>query len=317
MYELLDDGSTMITRKNDQNEVQGTPIIIDPLYDMEQQPVLPVLHVKFGTHPDVEWLGSGLLMGLDDIVIDLFNVLSEVREAYRDAAFALLVYTGDSYEELVEKMKAGTRMVGLGAMENAKLDRLAADAGEVAAGLTLVDAGIKAWALAAKRKAADAMDGASGDARSGISLQAEFQLDLKPLLVAIAEALDNLETNALFLLAQMYGKTPEQAKVVTCTRNTEFRLEEEASRISRITKEFIQTLPLPGEAKRQITLKWIEASGLVDMEEPVESASDATAAAGQKKTTAGDLIKQQVAATSDQQQQTDERPPEPTGLGFN
>jgi hypothetical protein len=301
-YLLLEDGGVQVRRVDAEgNELLNTtlkPILFNG------KPILPVVQAKYGVHPDIEWLGAGLLMGLDDIIIDMFNVLSEVREAYRDAAFGLLVYTGDDYEEVKRLLTDGSRLVGLGAHELAKLDRLAVDAAEVDAGLRLIELGLKNWALAAKRKAAEA---AEAVARSGVSLQAEFQLDLKPLLVSIAESLSEVEEMSLYIFAQMYGYTPEAAAKIECDRDTNFKLEEEASRISRLVGEFLKTLDLPGEAIRQITLRWLESSDLVDLE------AKRPGAEGQvQQVDTRTLVEQQVAALADAKQSMHEQQ---TGFG--
>jgi len=269
LYKLLEDGTTEVGRYDMEGEEVDPPVNLGVLVTREGRPTLPLVFAGFGTHPELDFLGSGALMGLDDIVIDLFNLITEVREAYRDIAFGLFAYRGPDFEAMYNQMSDGSRMVDLGSAPESSLERVAADPGEVEAGLRLVDVAVSNWSLAAKRKAADAMAD-SPDARSGLSLQAEFQLDLKPLLVSITEELDAVESQCMYLAAQLMGQTPEDAMEIGVERDTEFRLEEEASRIARLVLEFMQTLPLPAEAKVQIVMRWLEHSGLMDLDAEVE-----------------------------------------------
>jgi hypothetical protein len=138
----------------------------------------------------------------------------------------------------------------------------------VDAGLRLFELGLKNWSLSAKRKVAEEM-GAT-EVKSGVSLKAEFQLDLRPLLTRISQQLDAIETQTLAIVAQMAGYTYEQAETMYVERSTEYQLEDEASRIARLVKEFTETLPLPPAAKAKLVMRWIEASNLLSLDEPVE-----------------------------------------------
>lgn len=265
VYRLTGDGVT-VQREDKDGNVVGEPIELGTLVDVQGNSTLPIVPVKIGDHPDVPALGTGLLFGLDDIVIDLFNVVSEVREGYRDAAFGLLVHTGPDPDSVAQKLADGSRLISLGDSKDAKLERLAAESSEVETGLRLIELGVKNWALSAKRQAAEAMQQQAAEARSGVSLQAEFALDLKPLLVTIAETLDLIEVNVLFLAAQLAGSKVERADTITVTRNTEFRLEDEASRIARIVTEFVDSaLPFPAEARTRLAVRWLEATDLLDL----------------------------------------------------
>jgi hypothetical protein len=235
------------------------------LVDPSGTPTLPLVPVKYGEHPDLPACGTGLLFGLDDIVIDLYNVTSETREGFRDACFGMLVHRGPDATTVRDTINDGSRLVTVGDSESASLERLAGDASEVQAGMQLIELGVKNWALSAKRQAAEAMQGASAEARSGVSLQAEFSLDLTPLLTTVAETLDGIETNVLFIAAQLAGSTVPAADSIKVVRNTDFQLEDEASRIARIVTEFAQSsLKLPPEAATQLTLQWL--SEVIDLD---------------------------------------------------
>jgi len=277
LYELDTAGSTNITRLDsdgvsvDRNGNPAPAVALGNLVSPNGEPMLPLIPVKYGTHPDLAFMGTGLLYGLDDIIIDLFNVTSEMREAYRDAAFGLLVHTGADGAEVDNQLRNGTRLVRLGDGDRAKLERLAADSNEVAAGITLIELGVKNWALGAKRQAAEAMSQSGGaDSSSGTALSAEFQLDLKPLLVSVCCELDSVETNALYIAAQMAGEAPAGADKLYVKRGTEFRLEDEASRIARIAKDYILSLPLTPEMKVQLAMAWLEGADVIDLTKKVE-----------------------------------------------
>ncbi|HEX5437173.1 MAG TPA: hypothetical protein VFW98_08435 [Gemmatimonadaceae bacterium] len=302
LYQLEEDGSTTVARydKDGQSvDVAGRPApftVLGTFKDCQGNTILPLVPVKHGTHPELKYLGTGLLYGLADIVIDLFNTVSEMREGYRDAAFGLLVHTGADGAEVQAQLQEGSRLVKLGDGDRAKLERLAAESAEVMAGLQLIDMAVKAWALSARRQAAEAMQSQTAQQGSGVALSAEFQLDLKPLLMSIVHELDAIETCALYIAAQMAGQTPEQADEISVSRGTEFRLEDEASRIARICKDYILSLPLTAEMKVQLAMSWLRAADVIDLTEPVEVATP-----GEKGTepttprmTVGERIEQQL-----------------------
>lgn len=280
LYKLLEDGTTEVARYNkDGASVNAKGVPMEPanlgkIVDPKGNPILPVRQVKYGTHPELPYLGTGLLYGLADIVIDLFNVLSEMREAFRDAAFSMFTHKGPNGEQVREQMQQGTRLAILGEDNNAELSRVSGDGGEVATGTTLIDLGVKAWALSAKRQAAETMGENAARNSSGVALSAEFQLDLRPLLVSISTAMDALETEVLFIVAQMAGKASDvkAADKLRCTRGTEFRLEDEASRIARIVKDFALSLPLSPTMKVELAMKWLEESKLLDLTKKVQVA---------------------------------------------
>src|SRR5205085_542131 len=158
---------------------------------------------------------------------------------------------------------------------DASLDRLAGGTEEVASGITLVELAVKAWALSAKRQAAEAMQQAGAQTTSGVSLQAEFSLDLKPLLVAVVQQLDAIEKRALWIAAQMAGNTGTNSDAITVTRNTDFNLEDEASRIARIVGDFTRSIKLSPEAQAQIAIKWLKAAKIFDLDAAQDDSSAA------------------------------------------
>lgn len=268
LFELLVDGRTQITRWDDEAKQVG-PAVYQRISNAEGVAILPLIPVKFGDHPEIEFIGSGLLMGLDDIVIDLFNLLTEIREAYRDAAFGFHKYKGDNVQGVKESLAAGSRLVDLGnGGSDVSMDREAADPGEVTAGLAILDLSLKCWSLSAKRRAIEMVDTQSPNPKSGISLKAEFQLDLRPLLVSISENLDMVETQAMYIMAQLEGQTPQEANQVLVRRETEFQLEQEASRIARIVKEFLEAIPeMPPTLLEKMMMRWAESIDFLEMDE--------------------------------------------------
>lgn len=300
LYELAGDGTSTATRIDDTGKVVGKPATFGKLLNRRGRPTLPVRRVRFGEHPDLSFLGAGLLLGLDDIVIDLFNLVSEAREGFRDACFGIIQHVGPDGEKVKQQLDDGTRFLSLGDTANAGLTRLASDPAEAATGIEMVAMAVRAWALAARRKAQEAQQAAAAE-RSGISLVAEFQLDVKPLLVSIAGTLDDTESDVMYLMAQLAGEEGVKPEAVGVTRSTEFRLEDEASRISRIVGEVVRSLDLPAAAIVEITMRWLEASGLV---------GDLDRQAGEGATgTVRDQLRQQLEelATAKQQQKVRER----------
>lgn len=306
VYELTAGGATRITRFDkhgrsvDRAGADAAPVELGTILSKKRRPILPLVPVKFGTHPALDVLGTGLLYGLDDIIIDLFNVLSEAREAYRDAAFGLMVHRGPDAGTVRDALAEGSRFVTIGDTSDASLERVAGDSAEVATGITLIELGVRNWSLSAKRQAAEAMGPSGGAATqgSGVQVMAEFSLDLKPLLVRVVEALDAVETNALFIAAQLAGQTPEAADVISVRRSTEFQLEPEAERITRLVTEFVAALPLAPEAKVRIAMRWLEAADIIDLTEKVKAgereAAEGEAGEPTAGQTVGDVIEEQT-----------------------
>lgn len=272
-------GETIARRWTMDGEPMHDEINLGRIEDRQGDPSLPVVLNTFGRHPDVSWLGSGLLVGLDDIVIDLFNAVNEMRTSYRDAAIDFLAYFGDEDDaaEILTELKEGSRYLYGGNDENASLERLASSTTEIEAALAQIEFGLKAWANSAKRRASDATDRAQ--ARSGVSLQAEFQLDIAPLLREIAGQLDNIESSVMHRLAQLDDENLSGADLdeIGVHRNREFRPEDEASRISRLVNDFREMLPMvPAEAKSQLVVRWLEANGVNDLDQEVQTADGET-----------------------------------------
>lgn len=269
IYELMEDGWTRIQRFNDKGMQIGVDIF-QKVMDTDGKPMLPFVEVKFGEHPDVSHLGAGLLMGLDDIVLDLFNLLTETREAFRDAVFTFLFYKGDDPDGILDQLEQGSRLVNGGDNPHADLTRVGAEGGEVQSGLSLIDMGLKSWALSAKRRATEAAESVSNP-RSGLSLKAEFQLDLVPLMVSITETLDAVETEAMFIWAQIEGLSVEEADKLVVSRETSFQMEQEASRIARIVSEFLEAVPgMPASLLQKMIMRWAESIDFLNLDEPVE-----------------------------------------------
>ena len=294
LYELVGEGpftATKITRWDDDAKQMGPPVF-QRFFDVDGVAMLPIVEVKLAEHPDIPFFGKGLLMGLDDIVIDLYNILTETREAFRDAAFGFLKHKGPDGAKVRDQLKDGSRFVDMGDDTEATLERESGGTSEVDAGMALIELGMASWAQSAKRKAQEAME--SAQAKSGVALKAEFQLDLKPLLTTITETLDGIERETLFVVAQMAGESPERADELNVERETEFQLEQEASRVARIVKEFVDSgMGLPAFAKERISMRWFESSGLFNFDEPVEGESGATE---------GERLEEQVKELSESEQ---------------
>lgn len=279
LYQLEDGGATTVRRVDKDGKTvtlegqEQEVITLGTFTDKQGQPRLPIVYAGFGAHPEISWLGSGLLLQLDDIVIDLFNALNEMRSGYRDMVLAFLVYFGEESQaqEIFSALKEGTRFLHAGDTD-ANLERIAADSTEVDAGVTQIEQGLKAWRQSARRKAERAME----REMSGVALQAEFQLSLAPLLREVAETLDDVESNVMHLAAQMAGEEGD-LQTVGVERNREFRPEDEASRIARIVDDFRAAWSLvPSQAKRDIVMSWLEATGEVDLGREVEMADGST-----------------------------------------
>lgn len=272
IFQLEDDGSTTITRYNDKGQQIGKAVS-QTIKDMDGHGILPLVEVRFGEHPDINFMGAGLLMGLDDIVIDLYNLLTETREAYRDAVFTFLSYRGSDPSGVEDQLKEGSRFVHIGEDATSVLAVVGGDGGEVTAGLNLIDMGLKNWASSAKRRAMEATGAGQREtmnARSGTSLKAEFQLDLIPLMISICETLDAVETEVMFVLGQIEGLSPEEANLLTVRRETDFQMEQEASRIARIVSEFLQAIPgMPASLLSKLIMRWASSLQFIDLDEMV------------------------------------------------
>lgn len=283
LYELQGDGSTQVSRWNEKGDpvaweverANGEPeevteINLGTFVDRQGDPTLPIVNAGFGEHPDVSFVGAGLLMGLDEIVTDLFNLVTEIREGFRDEVFSLLVHKGPEPEGVRDLLKKGSRFVPLGDEENVSLTRVGPDAKIVTSGESLVTLALKSWAESARRKAQKAQE----REMSGVALQAEFQLDLAPLLREIAGVLDDLETNVLLIAAQFVDRTVgvEALRQIDVTRDDEFRPEDEASRISRIVGEAKQAFGrIPSAtALSRAFMRWAESTGVFDLDQEVE-----------------------------------------------
>lgn len=273
----LQDGTVKARRWDLDGNPLHEEIDMGRLTDRQGDPTLPVVLNTFGRHPDIPWLGAGLLVGLDDITIDLFNATNEMRAGYRDLVIAFLAFRGSESQagEIRDALDSGTRFVHLGDEDNAELKRVAAEASEVDAGISQMEVALRAWQESAKRKAADAMT----REMSGKALQAEFQLDLAPLLREVTGRLDNVESSVMHRLAQLddEGVRSQQIESIGVERNREFRPEDEASRIARLVDEFRQGWGLvPAEPKARMVMRWLEATEAVDLDQDVETGTGET-----------------------------------------
>lgn len=275
LYEL-DGDTSIVTRHDEDGKVVGEAVEIGELYDKQGHATLPLIEARIGSHETINHVGRGLLYGLDDIVIDLFNVMSEAREGFRDSSFGMLTYRGPEGDAVRNVLAQGTRYADLGDDPDASLDRVAGDSGEVTAGMTLFEIGLEAWKLSAKRRATKTD---SVNAMSGVALQAQFALDITPTLRDVAERIDEIETNTMHVAGQMGDrrKSPDELEEVGVVREREFRPEDEAARIARIVDDFREEIDLvPAEARAEIAMRWIEASGLVDLDDEIELADGST-----------------------------------------
>ena len=268
LYQIQEDGSTEVSRWAPDGSPMGAAINLGQLVDKQGQVTLPFIPVGYGEREDLDYVGEGLIADLADIIIDLFNTWSETREGFRDATFALITHIGERGAAVQKLLEAGTRFVDLGDNDKAKLDRLAGDVEEVDKGLALMDFSMKAWDAAARTNAATAQ--AHAAVRSGVSLQAEFQLSLAPLLTEVAETLDQIESATMFMCGQFGGFEPGTLDNVGVKRGTEFRPEEETGRISRIIADFNKTgLPIPEEAQVEAIMAWAASIDIWDLDSEV------------------------------------------------
>lgn len=273
----LEDRRTLVQRWTMDGDRIGPEIDMGAIVDRQGDPALPVVLNVFGRHPDIRWVGEGLLTGLDDIVIDLFNVTNEMRAGYRDLVIALLTYAGDDAKQVFDSIEKGSRLIDLGEDPDARLERLAADSVEVDAGIAQLDQGIRAWARSAKRKASDFEE--TSQVRSGMSLEAEFQIDLVPLLREVVEQLDNVESSVMHRLAQLDDESVgvDGLQDIGVRRAREFDPEEEASRISRLVDEFRDGWTIvPAEVKAEVVSRWIESARIADLDQEITTADGNT-----------------------------------------
>ena len=276
LYQLdTETGKTTVSKHTPDGERIGEDAVIGPFVDKQGQFTLPFIDVAYGEREGLDYVGEGLIHDLADIILDLFNIWSETREGFRDAAFSIYAYRGERGPKIQELMESGSRYFDLGDNENAELTKVAGNVEEVDKGLAMMEKGVEAWETAARSNAATAQ--ARARAMSGIALQAEFQLDLAPLLTEIAGILDSIETDTMFLCGQLGEFTADQIENVGVFRATDFRPEEEAARITRMAKDFAQTgIPLPPEAQVQLFMQWAESVDTFDLDGEITTADGGT-----------------------------------------
>lgn len=238
------------------------------LLDQDGQPTLPLVPVRFKRHPTIPGLGRGFFMGLDDIILDAWNVQNETRAAYRDAMMSIDAIAGaqkEDMQKIAEMLQLNYRMIGI--PENASVSKMGNDATEVTVGMELKKEAVKDWATAVKRRAGLVEGKAS---QSGISLQSEFAIDLNPILKYTAGWLDEIESSTLWVLAQLQGLDADMDTTISVTRNKDFRLEPEGGRIIRTMQEIADAgVELPDIVTERATKRIIETTeiaGKVDAE---------------------------------------------------
>jgi hypothetical protein len=230
-YVLGADAITVTRTKLDGAAV-GDVVTLPLLYGTRGVPQLPFVPVAFGRIPEISFVGGGLLRGLDDLVLDLYNQVVELRVSSREV-YGLLTYSGTEAEEVKRQLIAGSALVALGA--EGTLSRLQADGTAPQSIAATIALGLQLWASAASEKVASAKT--QTDSRSGASIATDHTLRVRPLLTLLASTLDRIETDTLCLVAQMAGNSAADAARVVVTTDTAFSLEDEASRIARIVTE--------------------------------------------------------------------------------
>ena len=249
------------------------------IVDRDGQPTLPLIPVRYKRHPRIPGLGQGFFMGLDDIILDAWNTHNETRAAYRDAMMSVDAIRGATKEDMqniAEMLQLNYRMIGI--PQESGVETLGNDATEVTAGRELKKDAMLDWATAVKRRAGMVESRAT---QSGVSLQSEFAIDLNPILSYTAGWLDEIESETLWILAQLQGLTVEAGETtISVTRNRDFRLEPEGSRILRVLEEALQAdLEIPDLVRRRALVRVLETTqiaGKVDetFRDELESALD-------------------------------------------
>ena len=267
-YWLADDGVTWFRRTDFEDNVIDEPRPIGRFEAPDGRAILPLVHVRLGHHNVVPWAGTGILSGLDEIVLRAFNLNAEVHETFRNGtASAPLVYRGTDASHVVEQLDSLSEFLDIGQDPNALLNRLSGDPTEIAAGLELKNDLRRDWESKARANI-EKLIREEATPMSGVAIEASHATSQRPLLVAAAKALDAAEEQALYIAAQMTGANPQDAFNVRVETDTTFRLEEEASRIGRIYND-AQDL-IPPEAAARLGVQMLEAMGNFDMDEEVE-----------------------------------------------
>ncbi len=256
----LRDGVTEVERKVGRRKAEITQL--GRFISADGQPRIPCVLATYGEDPVLPWLGEGLLPSLADIVVDIYNTTNECRVRFRDSALSLVAYSGSQPEEVHSQLEDGSWWLDLG--EEGKIERVGAGGSEVSVGMSWIEQAVTAWGLAAKRKATSAADRAQ--ARSGVSLVAEFEIDVKPLLTEITGRLDEIESEVMRIVAQFAGDVPAaDLSAIRVDRNKEFSPGDESDRIARIVTDYIgTTLPLSPTARALIARRWRQSSGLIE-----------------------------------------------------
>lgn len=271
-YEFAPDGKAcIVSRFDNDGRPEGTPVTLAPIVDTEGAPTLPVIPAIFGRDRKVRPLGRGLLDGLDDIEVDLANQINELRDEVRTIVFGLLAYAGSQGENVEQNLKSNSRFVDLG--PEGVLNYVAATGDVITQLLAVIDRTYAAWRAAVRQKPAELMD--STATRSGDSFTSEFAVTWKPLLSGIAQQLDDLESNALYIIGQFWGLPSEQAATLSVKRDKGFRLEDEGSFLARSLKDITQaTDAAPAKPLARLVVAMMQAFGSVTEDDDVDALVD-------------------------------------------
>lgn len=259
VYSLdAEDGHTVFQRY-DMEDNQLDSIDLPRFENPQGQPILPLVPVKWGEHAVVAGVGEGLLSGLADLVIDRYNIVNEMRAGSRDMTFAVDFYRGTDYGAVIAQREAGSRIINIGTDPNAELGRIGADPSEVLVTAKQLEVNLEEWLKTVSEKS-DALSD-SPQTRSGVAIQAEFQLAMKPILTTAAKELDSIEEQVMYVIAQWQGETPSAAFAVAVETDTEFAMESEAEHVAGVLEAAQRgDLRLPPEMLVAAVLKFAEAA---------------------------------------------------------
>jgi hypothetical protein len=265
-----EDGHTVFARYDIEDNLLDRADL--PRFENPQgQPILPLVPVKWGEHAAVAGVGEGLLSGLADLVIDRYNIVNEMRAGSRDMTFAVDFYRGTDYAAVVTQREAGSRMVNIGTDPNAQLGRIGADPSEVTVTIQQLQVNLEEWVKTVSEKS-DALSD-SPQTRSGVAIQAEFQLAMKPILTLAARELDAIEEQVMYIVAQFQGESPAAAFAVSVETNVDFRMENEADHVAGVLEAAQRgDLRLPPELLVAAVMTFAEAAPELfgDMSDKIE-----------------------------------------------
>jgi hypothetical protein len=272
VFYILDEvtGSTTVYRLDKDNALVDV-IDMGVIQSPAGVPMLPIIPVKFGDHPKLPYLGQGLYLGTADIIIQLFNRLNEQQHRYRKGMFGLLQVASPStenHQKITDQMNRASSVIFTGPED--KMLNVGANTDGISAGLEVIAALLTHFYMAVSQKTDE--NGGSATAQSGFSMVVDHQRSVKPLLTRVAEALDAIETNLLYIFAQLAGSyTLEQAGELKVVRDTNFRVEDESERILRILKAMVSVMEVPKVVQEQLVFQVLERTKLVDLNQVMDS----------------------------------------------